>query len=42
MLNKETMKKYRAGKLAELAPSSRNKLYVAITRAHGNVFLIEE
>lgn len=42
MLNKETMKKFRAGKLDELAPSSRNKLYVAITRAHGNVYLIEE
>lgn len=41
-LNKETIKKYRAGKLAELAPSTRNKLYVAITRAHGNVYLIEE
>ena len=42
VLNKETMKKYRAGKLSELAPSTRNKLYVAITRAHGNVYLIEE
>lgn len=42
MLNKETMKKYKTGKLSELAPSTRNKLYVAITRAHGNVYLIEE
>ena len=42
MLNKETMRKYSAGKLSELAPSTRNKLYVAITRAHGNVYLIEE
>ena len=42
MLNKETMKKYNAGKLFELAPSTRNKLYVAITRAHGNVYLISE
>ena len=42
MLNKETMKKYRTGKLLELAPATRNKLYVAITRAHRNVYLIEE
>lgn len=42
MLNKETMRKYKSGKLSDLAPSTRNKLYVAITRAHGNVFLIEE
>lgn len=42
MLNKETMKKYNTGKLSELAPSTRNKLYVAITRAHGNVYLINE
>ncbi len=42
MLNKETMKKYKAGKLSELTPSTRNKFYVAITRAHGNVYLVEE
>lgn len=42
MLNKETMKKYRKGELAALAPSTRNKLYVAITRARGNVYLVEE
>lgn len=42
MLNKETMKKFKSGKLSDLAPSTRNKLYVAITRAHKNVYLIEE
>lgn len=42
MLSKGTMKKYKAGKLSELAPATRNKLYVAITRAHGNVYLVEE
>ena len=42
MLNKEAMKKYKAGKLSELSPSTRNRLYVAITRAHGNVYLVEE
>lgn len=42
MLNKGTMQKYKAGKLSELAPSTRNKLYVAITRAHGDVYLVSE
>ena len=42
LLNKGTMKKFRQGKLSELAPSTRNKLYVAITRAHGNVYLMSE
>ena len=42
VLNKETMKKYKSEKLSKLVPSTRNKLYVAITRAHGNVYLIEE
>lgn len=42
MLNKTTMKMYEAGKLSELAPETRNKLYVAITRAHKNVYLMEE
>ena len=42
MLNKKTAELHRKGKLQELAPSTRNKLYVAITRAHGNVYLIDE
>lgn len=42
MLNKSTAKKYSQGKLYELPPATRNKLYVAITRAHGNVYLINE
>ena len=42
MLNKETMKCFNTGNLSNLAPSTRNKLYVAITRAHRNVYLIEE
>lgn len=42
MLNKATAAKYAAGKLCELAASTRNKLYVAITRAHGKVYLINE
>lgn len=31
-----------AGKLAELAPMTKNKLYVAITRAKGNVYIFDE
>lgn len=42
MLNKKTAKERVAGRLAELPPSTRNKLYVAITRARGNVYLINE
>lgn len=42
ILNKGTMHKYKMGKLSELAPGTRNKLYVAITRAHRNVYLIDE
>lgn len=41
VLNKNTFSKYRNDRLNELTPSTRNKLYVAITRAHGNVYLIE-
>ena len=42
MLNKNTAKLHKQGKLNELAPATRNKLYVAITRAHGNVYLVYE
>ena len=42
MLNKTSAKMYTQGKLHDLTPSTRNKLYVAITRAHGNVYLIYE
>lgn len=42
LLNKTTANKREAGKLVELAPSTKNKLYVAITRARGNVYLINE
>lgn len=41
LLNKNTFNKYKQDKLDELSPLTRNKLYVAITRAHGNVYLIE-
>ena len=42
LLNKTTMKKYSSGKLSELPPATRNKLYVAITRAHGNCYFVKE
>lgn len=42
LLNKTTAAKYAAQKLHELQPSTKNKLYVAITRAHGKVYLINE
>lgn len=42
LLNKTTMQAYKKGALQNLAASTRNKLYVAITRAKGNVYLIDE
>lgn len=42
LLNKTTASKRRADTLSELAPSTKNKLYVAITRARGNVYLLNE
>ena len=41
-LNKTTANAFAAGNLFSLKPATRNKLYVAITRAHGNVYLINE
>lgn len=42
LLNKTTMQAYKKDTLSKLAVSTRNKLYVAITRAKGNVYLIDE
>lgn len=42
MLNKRSATLYKKGQLNELPRISRNKLYVAITRAYKNVFLISE
>ena len=42
VLNNTTASKRKANKLSELPPLTKNKLYVAITRARGNVYLIEE
>jgi len=42
LLNKKTINYLITKKLNELPFSTRNKLYVAITRARGNVYLIDE
>ncbi|MGS0765164.1 hypothetical protein [Syntrophomonas curvata] len=42
LLNGTTASKRAVGKLNELAASTKNKLYVALTRARGNVFLVDE
>lgn len=40
ILNAKTLKAYKKGILNQLSSSTRNKLYVAFTRAKGNVYLI--
>ena len=42
LLNKTTARKFSIGELEELPQSTKNKLYVAITRAKGNVYFINE
>ena len=42
VLNKTAMDKYKKGKLNELKPVSKNKLYVACSRANNNLYLIDE
>lgn len=42
LLNKNTAQERNAGNLQKLPPRTKNKLYVAITRARGNVYLIDE
>lgn len=41
VLNKKTAAWAKANRLKQLSPLTRNKLYVAITRAHGNVYFID-
>jgi len=40
VLNRNTLKLFYAGKLDELNPTSKNKLYVALTRARGVAYLV--
>lgn len=42
VLNKSSYGKFRQDKLNELSPTSRNKLYVAITRTRNNLYFIPE
>lgn len=42
VLNKTTMGHYKKGELSELKPVSKNKLYVACSRANSNLYLIDE
>lgn len=42
LLNKKTAKQLKLNALDDLPQSTKNKLYVAITRARGNVYFIEE
>ena len=42
VLNPPTLKAYKEGKLNTLASSTANKLYVACTRAKGNVYFVPE
>jgi DNA helicase II / ATP-dependent DNA helicase PcrA len=39
VLNKTTLAKYRSGELAALPPQTLNKLYVALSRSRGDVYL---
>ena len=40
VLNKTTLVSYKKGKLDSVAPSTKNKLYVACTRARGDIYMI--
>ena len=42
VLNKNTEELFRAGKLSELSPITRNKLYVACTRARSELLFVPE
>jgi DNA helicase II / ATP-dependent DNA helicase PcrA len=42
VLNKETFQKFQKRQLGDLKPQTRNKLYVACTRARNNLYLIPE
>lgn len=42
VLNKTTMKHYKEDNMNELKPTTKNKLYVALSRARNNLYLISE
>jgi DNA helicase-2/ATP-dependent DNA helicase PcrA len=42
VLNKTTLDKFRKNKLSELAPQTKNKFYVACSRARGDLYFVPE
>lgn len=42
VLNPKTYQSYKSNNLLELPPNTKNKLYVACTRARGNLYFIEQ
>ena len=40
VLNKSTMESYEKGELINLKPQTKNKLYVACSRPHGDLYLV--
>jgi DNA helicase-2/ATP-dependent DNA helicase PcrA len=42
VLNLKTSKLFREGKLSELADSTKNKLYVACSRANRSLYILDE
>lgn len=42
VLNPTTFKAFESGQLAQLPPTTKNKLYVACTRAKGNLYFVSE
>lgn len=42
VLNDKPLKAYKAGRLKTLAPTTRNKFYVACSRARANLYLVPE
>ena len=42
VLNPTSLKAYEEGSLAQLNPTTKNKFYVACTRAKGNLYFIPE
>ena len=42
VLNPTSLKKFQEGKLADLNPQTKGKLYVACTRARGNLYFVSE
>jgi DNA helicase IV len=42
VLNPKTLKAFNSGELVKLSPTTKNKLYVACTRAKGSLYFVPE